>query len=60
MFFYDCFIDFVGCSNLCYCGNDLNLPLSDKSLCNTLCHDSSNNCCGGLQVLSVYDIKTYR
>ncbi|CAF1217273.1 unnamed protein product [Rotaria sordida] len=50
--------------NLCHCGNDLNQPLSNSNLCNIQCYKSSTDmtigCCGGLRVLSVYNIKNYQ
>ncbi|CAF1078621.1 unnamed protein product [Adineta steineri] len=50
--------------NLCHCGDDLNEPSVNTILCNIPCNGSRNNmtidCCGGLDVLSVYDVKSYQ
>ncbi|CAF4968486.1 unnamed protein product, partial [Rotaria sp. Silwood1] len=49
--------------NLCHCGNDLNQPSLNSNLCHIRCNKSSNDmaidCCGGLHMLSVYNIKIY-
>jgi len=63
-FYFSWLIFFYSVSNLCYCGNDLYLPSVNSNLCNIQCSKSSNelniDCCGGLDVFSVYNIKNYR
>ncbi|CAF3517864.1 unnamed protein product [Rotaria socialis] len=54
--------DYAGIMNgyLCYCGNHLTRLPSKSNLCNIPCHKSPTDCCGGLYVLSVYNIESYQ
>ncbi|CAF3600171.1 unnamed protein product [Adineta steineri] len=50
--------------NLCYCGDELNMPSLNSILCNRQCSQSSNDmntdCCGGPNTFSVYNMKNYQ
>ncbi|CAF0976146.1 unnamed protein product [Rotaria magnacalcarata] len=54
--------DYAGIMNgyLCYCDNHLTRLSSKSNLCNIPCHRSPTDCCGGLYVLSVYNIESYQ
>ena len=57
-------ISLLSISNLCYCGNELIVPLTNSNQCNIQCNSSSDmtrmDCCGGQNVSSVYHIPNYR
>ncbi|CAF0808010.1 unnamed protein product [Adineta ricciae] len=54
----------VANGNLCYCGNELIVPLRNSDQCNIQCNSSSDttrmDCCGGQDVSSVYHILNYQ
>ncbi|CAF0954896.1 unnamed protein product [Adineta ricciae] len=54
----------VANGNLCYCGNELIVPLTNSNQCNIQCNSSSDitrmDCCGGQDVSSVYHIPNYQ